>query len=67
MNDTPQHIKDLQLQIWLSKSPEERLLLTLKSNADMLRFWASARFIDQAEKINGQSDLSPKKVDKKEP
>ena len=25
MNDTPQNIKDLQLQIWLSKSPGERL------------------------------------------
>jgi hypothetical protein len=25
MNDTPQHIKDLQLKIWLQKSPEERL------------------------------------------
>jgi len=25
MTDTPQHIKDLQLQLWLSKSPGERL------------------------------------------
>lgn len=25
MEDTPQHIKDLQLKIWLSKSPMERL------------------------------------------
>ena len=25
MTDTPQHIKDLQLQLWLSKAPGERL------------------------------------------
>ncbi|MDZ4793185.1 MAG: hypothetical protein SGI83_02815 [Bacteroidota bacterium] len=25
MTDTPQHIKDLQLQLWLKKTPGERL------------------------------------------
>ncbi|MEQ1676407.1 MAG: hypothetical protein ABL876_06895 [Chitinophagaceae bacterium] len=25
MTDTPKHIKDIQLQIWLSKTPGERL------------------------------------------
>lgn len=25
MTDTPQHIKDLQLKLWLQKSPGERL------------------------------------------
>ena len=30
---TPQHIKDLQLRIWLSKTPEERLRLMMESNA----------------------------------
>lgn len=32
MTDTPQHIKELQLQIWLTKSPAERLLQYLKDN-----------------------------------
>ena len=37
MTDTPQHIYDLQLKIWLSKTPEERLIKFLKDNDDMRR------------------------------
>lgn len=37
MNDTPQHIKDLQLKLWLSKTPEERLLQFLKDNDAMFQ------------------------------
>ena len=29
MTDTPQHIKDLQLKLWLEKTPEERLYQTI--------------------------------------
>lgn len=36
MNDTPKHIKDLQLQLWLSKSPGERLYQFLLDNDFML-------------------------------
>ena len=25
MTDTPQHVKDLQLKLWVAKDPEERL------------------------------------------
>jgi hypothetical protein len=32
MNDTPQHIKDIQQKIWLSKTPEERLLQFITEN-----------------------------------
>ena len=32
MNDTPAHIKELQLKLWLSKPPEERLLQFIKEN-----------------------------------
>ena len=35
MTDTPQHIYDLQMKIWLSKTPGERLLQFLKDNDDM--------------------------------
>jgi hypothetical protein len=35
MTDTPQHIKDLQLQLWLEKSPGERLYQTIKDIDDM--------------------------------
>ena len=35
MQDTPQHIKDIQLNLWLSKTPEERLMQFLKDNNEM--------------------------------
>lgn len=35
MNDTPKHIKDLQLEIWLAKSPGERLYQFLVDNDKM--------------------------------
>ncbi len=38
MTDTPQHIKDLQLKIWLSKPPGERLKQFLIDNEDFYRF-----------------------------
>lgn len=57
MNDTPQHIKDLQLKIWLSKSPEERLLLALKTNEEMYLFAQQAR--EAMKRI--EADRQPKK------
>jgi hypothetical protein len=50
MTDTPQHIKELQLNIWLSKSPGERLRLTLEGNGQLLHFWSSAQVIDRGRK-----------------
>lgn len=55
MTDTPQHIKELQLKIWLSKSPMERLKETLESNGQVLQFWSVARVVDRSQndqKIN---------------
>lgn len=43
MNDTPQHIKELQLKIWLSKSPAERLKQFMEDNASLFQFWNKAR------------------------
>lgn len=43
MNDTPQHIKDLQLKIWLSKSPAERLNQFLIANEALYDFWKKAK------------------------
>lgn len=45
MEDTPQHIKDLQLKIWLSKAPGERLYQLLKDNEALYRFWRQAKAI----------------------
>lgn len=39
MTDTPEHIKQLQLNIWLSKSPMERLLQFLQDNETLFLFW----------------------------
>ena len=48
MTDTPQHIKDLQLKIWLSKSPMERLKRMMEDNAALFRFWANTKYVDSA-------------------
>jgi hypothetical protein len=46
MNDTPQHIKELQLKIWLSKSPAERLKQFMEDNTSLFQFWDKARKSD---------------------
>ena len=45
MNDTPQHIKELQLKIWLSKSPAERLKQFMEDNTSLFQFWKAAKGI----------------------
>jgi hypothetical protein len=63
MTDTPQHIKELQLKIWLSKSPMERLRQTLEDNGALLQFWSSARVVDGSrndQKSNGTAQLPNK-------
>ena len=46
MNDTPQHIKEMQLKIWLSKSPGERLRQFMEDNAALFQFWNKAQKSD---------------------
>ena len=43
MNDTPENIKKLQLQIWLSKPPMERLGQFLEDNETLYKFWNEAK------------------------
>lgn len=43
MNDTPEHIKQKQLEIWLAKPVEERLRLTLTMNDELYGFWNAAK------------------------
>ena len=43
MLDTPLHIKELQLKIWLSKTPMERLRQMLEDNAALFQFWAETK------------------------
>jgi hypothetical protein len=43
MNDTPQHIADLQLELWLAKTPGERLFQFLIDNDVMLNALRNAK------------------------
>jgi hypothetical protein len=43
MQDTPEHIKQLQLKIWLAKPPAQRLHLTLLANEQLWHFWKAAK------------------------
>ena len=43
MTDTPEHIKAIQLKIWLSKSPAERLKQMMINNEELLRFWKACK------------------------
>lgn len=43
MTDTPDHIKQLHLQIWLSKPPGERLRQFLINNEQLFAFWKASR------------------------
>ena len=49
MNDTPQNIREIQLKIWLSKSPAERLMQFMKDNDSLFQFWSSARSSNTSE------------------
>lgn len=61
MTDTPQHIKDLQLKIWLSKPPMERLRLTLENNEVLLHFWSSTRAVGH-NRLDTQSSRQPGQI-----
>lgn len=47
MTDTPQHIKDLQLMFWLSKTPAERLRQLMMDNDAIFNFWAAIKATDK--------------------
>lgn len=51
MTDTPKEIKDLQLKIWLAKSPAERLRQMLVDNEALYKFWAEMRMQNGLEKL----------------
>ena len=43
MTETPQQVKDIQLQLCLAKTPEERLMQFLKDNDEMYKGILQAR------------------------
>jgi cytidylate kinase len=58
MNDTPKHIKDLQIKIWLSNTPGERLLQFIKDNQIMFRSWKQAKEEREKEEKTARKDLT---------
>ena len=48
MTDTLEHIKQLQLKIWLSKPPMERLLQFLQDNEALFLFWKNNTIANDA-------------------
>lgn len=43
MKDTPKEVKDVQLKIWLSKLPAERLRQFMEDNDALFKFWTTAK------------------------
>ena len=43
MQDTPEHIKQLQLEIWLSKTMSQRLEQFILDNDALFKLWAQAQ------------------------
>lgn len=60
MTDTPDHIKQLQLKIWLSKPPMERLKQMMEDNAALNAFWAAAK--EQQSKISTRNRQQDQKL-----
>ena len=47
MTDTTQDIKNLQLKIWLDKSPMERLRQFMMDNEALIKFWNEVKPTDK--------------------
>lgn len=65
MTDTEEHIKALQLKIWLSKTPMERLRQMMTDNEALIKFWTDTRRPDlnaSPEQNNNQSKDKDKNV-----
>jgi len=58
MKDTPEHIKQLQLNIWLSKTPSERLLQFLIDNDAFYKMINEAKKSLEKEKQPPADNLS---------
>lgn len=51
MNDTTKKIKDIQLAIWMSKTPEERLTTFIKDNETMYLIWKQHQEVAEKERV----------------
>lgn len=58
MTDTPEHIRKLQLEIWLSKPPGERLLQFLKDNDELFKAFEKAKKQLKKDPKKGRNDVA---------
>ena len=56
MIDTTQDIKNLQLKIWLDKSPMERLRQFMTDNEALIKFWNEVKPSDKILKVNSREN-----------
>ena len=61
MKDTPQHIKQLQLKLWLSKPPMERLRQMMADNEALYKFWSNTKKTTITFKDSGTNSSNPLK------
>ncbi|MEO8712439.1 MAG: hypothetical protein ABI405_09970 [Parafilimonas sp.] len=57
MNDTPEHIKQLQLKIWLSKTPAERLMQFLNDNEAFFKLIKDMKDARETRKSNEKNAI----------
>lgn len=66
MTNTPEHIKALQLKIWLSKPPMERLRQMMEDNEALMKFWSARHRKEQGASQQKNINAEVKVIDKKE-
>ena len=59
MTDTPEHIKQLQLKLWLSKTPSERLMQFLNDNEAFFKLINNMKkkAMEEKNKTNRQNEV----------
>jgi hypothetical protein len=64
MTDTPENIKALQLRIWLSKSPMERLRQMMADNEALMKFWSVTYRTDESPELISGNDNALQEANK---
>jgi len=54
MKDTSDEIKEIQLKIWLSKTPGERLHQMLTDNESLYKFWNNIKPAAKSNIVNNK-------------
>ena len=58
MTDTTAEIRQKQLEIWLAKTPAERLRITLEDNDALCNFWDMLKKNNSERKVDEDADAS---------